>query len=509
MALARAPLPRDASPLDLRAAGDDRAALERPSRVTAATQRPPRWPGCRSRCAAGAGRACASRWPRWPGRGSSPAWRPSSCRAARSWTTRERYGVDFDVLAFNAFGDQTAAGIERGLRRPGGDGAASYTSYPMLVDGRTVPGLSVTPIRGESGPTILEGEPVRHDDEVVLGVDTADRLGVEVGDEVAVQPAAAYSGRSAAPAHALRVVGLATFAAISQQGADEARLGVGALVTRPTFEAAHRLRRGPARVDRRPPGRRHRPDRADRRPPGGRRGRPRASRRGGSPTARPAELVQLDEASPGARRRRSWSSLLLARRRARPRWLVADASERPRARGAPGPRVLALASSPAPRPGRPSRRASPPWPSACRSASPSVDSRSAPSPDRSRWWTTRAHRPGSSWRWCWPSSRRSASRALVAGQVAAPRLRAPPPSATPKAAAPDRPARCRADAPRWSGPGLRMKSRARRGRASGRSGRGGRPSSPARRARPGRGWRRGGSATWSRHRSRRRRGRRA
>ena len=106
----------------------------------------------------------------------------------------------------------------------------------MLVDGRTVPGLSVTPIRGESGPTMLEGEPVRHDDEVVLGVDTADRLGVGLGDEVEVQSGSAYSGGPPPPPLSLRVVGLATFAAISQQGADEARLGVGALVTRPTFE---------------------------------------------------------------------------------------------------------------------------------------------------------------------------------------------------------------------------------------------------------------------------------
>ena len=90
-----------------------------------------------------------------------------------------RYGVDFEVLAFNSFGDQTAAGIERVFGGQEVTVSASYTSYPMLVDGRTVPGLSVTPIRGESGPTLLEGEPVRHDDEVVLGVDTADRLDVD------------------------------------------------------------------------------------------------------------------------------------------------------------------------------------------------------------------------------------------------------------------------------------------------------------------------------------------
>ena len=51
-----------------------------------------------------------------------------------------------------------------------------------------------------------------------------------------MQSGSAYSGGPPPPPLSLRVVGLATFAAISQQGADEARLGVGALVTRPTFE---------------------------------------------------------------------------------------------------------------------------------------------------------------------------------------------------------------------------------------------------------------------------------
>ena len=77
---------------------------------------------------------------------------------------------------------------------------------------------------------------MRHDDEVVLGVDTADRLDVGVGDTVQVQSGRAYPSGPPPPPLSLRVVGLATFATISQQGADEARLGVGALVTRPTFE---------------------------------------------------------------------------------------------------------------------------------------------------------------------------------------------------------------------------------------------------------------------------------
>jgi hypothetical protein len=148
-----------------------------------------------------------------------------------------RYGVNFDVLAFNAFGDQTPEGVERVFGGPEVVRSASYTNYPMLVDGRTVPGLGITPLRGEIGPTVVEGEPLRHDDEVVLGVDTAQTLGVGIGDEVEVQSSNDYDGGPPPPALHLRVVGLATFPSISQQGSDEARLGVGSLVTRPTFEA--------------------------------------------------------------------------------------------------------------------------------------------------------------------------------------------------------------------------------------------------------------------------------
>lgn len=148
-----------------------------------------------------------------------------------------RYGVDFDVLAFNAFGDQTPGGVERVFGGPEVEDSASYTNYPMLVEGRTVPGLGITPLRGETGPTVIDGEALRRDDEVVLGVDTAQSLGIGVGDEVEVQSSNAYTGGPPPPAQSLRVVGLATFPSISQQGSDEARLGVGALVSRATFDA--------------------------------------------------------------------------------------------------------------------------------------------------------------------------------------------------------------------------------------------------------------------------------
>jgi hypothetical protein len=210
--------------------------LDRPSRVTAAVQRPSSVAGLslalRSRRRVGIRLALVTTAA--AGLLAGVATVVVSGRAVVD--DPHRYGVDFDVLAFNAFGDQTDAGIERAFDRDDVTASASYTSYPMLVDGRTVAGLAITPIRGELGPTMLEGDLVRHDDEVVLGVDTAKRLDVEPGDQVQLQSGTAYPVGPPPPPLKLRVVGTATFAAISQQGTDEARLGVGALVTTPTFE---------------------------------------------------------------------------------------------------------------------------------------------------------------------------------------------------------------------------------------------------------------------------------
>ncbi|MFL6206283.1 MAG: FtsX-like permease family protein [Acidimicrobiales bacterium] len=212
------------------------SAAARPSRVTATAQRASSLAGLslalRSRRRAGLRLAVASMAA--AGLLAGVATVVVSARAVVE--DPHRYGVNFDVLAFNAFGDQTDDGIGRAFGGSEVEASASFTNYPMLVEGRTVPGMSITPRRGELGPTMLEGELVRHDDEVVLGVDTAERLGVGTGDDVQVQSGTAYPVGPPPPPLSLRVVGLATFPAISQQGADEARLGVGALMTNPTFE---------------------------------------------------------------------------------------------------------------------------------------------------------------------------------------------------------------------------------------------------------------------------------
>ena len=150
--------------------------------------------------------------------------------------TPSRYGFDWDVLAVNPYGDQT----EQGLQAIFGDdpdvvSATGFTAWTFLVDGRAVPGLAATPVKGELGPTILRGRGLRTVDDIVVGQDTLDRLGVGIGDRVQVQVAGYRDGPPIEPA-TLRVVGVATFAPVSQAGTDQPRLGTGSLITRDAFD---------------------------------------------------------------------------------------------------------------------------------------------------------------------------------------------------------------------------------------------------------------------------------
>ncbi|MET0628246.1 MAG: ABC transporter permease [Acidimicrobiia bacterium] len=144
-----------------------------------------------------------------------------------------RYGFDWDVLALSAYGDQTAEGLQTTFADdPDVIAATGFTSSSLLVDGRAVPGLAASRVKGDLGPTILRGRSVRHDDEIVVGGDTFDQLGVDLGDRVEVQ----IAGSDSTQPLRLRVVGVATFAPVAQIGTDQPRLGTGALLRRATFE---------------------------------------------------------------------------------------------------------------------------------------------------------------------------------------------------------------------------------------------------------------------------------
>ena len=156
--------------------------------------------------------------------------------------TPARYGFDADLLALNAYGDQSPAALHQAFGASGDVVAATgFTSGSFLVKGRAVPGLAATRVKGELTPTMLRGRGPRSDDEIVVGQDTIDSIGAELGDRVPVQILTA-SGTGVQPTAApvrLRVVGIATFPPVNQVGTDMPRLGTGALVSRSAFLRMH------------------------------------------------------------------------------------------------------------------------------------------------------------------------------------------------------------------------------------------------------------------------------
>ena len=67
------------------------------------------------------------------------------------------------------------------------EAAAIICSVSITLDGRAVGGLGFTPLRGHIQPTVLEGRAPDGPDEVAVGSETLDALGVEIGDRVTGQ----------------------------------------------------------------------------------------------------------------------------------------------------------------------------------------------------------------------------------------------------------------------------------------------------------------------------------
>jgi putative ABC transport system permease protein len=150
-----------------------------------------------------------------------------------------RYGFDADLLAVNPYGDQAESALHDAFGSSDEvDAATGFTAGPFLVDGRAVPGLAATNVKAEITPTLLRGRPPRAEGEIVLGRDTMDSIGADVGDVVPVRLQVGDTLRPGEPTSDeadLRIVGVATFPAVNQIGTDMPRLGIGALVTRDAF----------------------------------------------------------------------------------------------------------------------------------------------------------------------------------------------------------------------------------------------------------------------------------
>ena len=84
--------------------------------------------------------------------------------AVRLVDTPSRYGFDADLLALNAYGDQSADALSAAFGEADAVVAATgFTLVPFLLDGRAVPGLAATAIKGELTPTIVRGRAARAD----------------------------------------------------------------------------------------------------------------------------------------------------------------------------------------------------------------------------------------------------------------------------------------------------------------------------------------------------------
>src|SRR5262249_15385877 len=114
--------------------------------------------------------------------------------------TPARYGFDANLVAVNAYGDQSEAALAHAF----GDrhdvvAATGSTESSFLSAGHAVPGLAETVVKGELTPTLLRGRPPRSAAEIVVGQDTLDSIGAHVGDVVKVQIVSG-PGSSSAPA---------------------------------------------------------------------------------------------------------------------------------------------------------------------------------------------------------------------------------------------------------------------------------------------------------------------
>ena len=148
--------------------------------------------------------------------------------------TPSRYGFSADLVAVNAYGDQSVAALVQAFRNTDDvDAATGHLLVPFVIEGRAVPGLATTAIKGDLTPTLLEGRPARTDREIVVGNDTLDSIDADVGDVVTVQIAEPANDQG--NGIDLRIVGVATFPPVNQVGSDVPRLGVGALITRSAY----------------------------------------------------------------------------------------------------------------------------------------------------------------------------------------------------------------------------------------------------------------------------------
>ena len=135
--------------------------------------------------------------------------------------TPSRYGQGWDRMVDAQFGPVP---VTRVIERLGTDpavrgiGVGNYGD--VAVNGLPVPAFDLESVQGEVSVGIVEGRPAAGVDEIVLGGETLDRLGVRVGDSVDVD-----TGKGA---HPMRVTGRGVFPRMGQGSFSTTGLGIGA-----------------------------------------------------------------------------------------------------------------------------------------------------------------------------------------------------------------------------------------------------------------------------------------
>lgn len=138
------------------------------------------------------------------------------------YATDRLYGWDFDGALLTV--DGTLDGFDDAMIGLAGEPTVTDLARGELVrlsiGGQTVEALALDPVRGRVQPTLLAGRGPVAEDEVALGTETLERLGLAVGDMAPVD--------SDRQTRSLRIVGVAVFPELGVDG----DLANGALLTR-------------------------------------------------------------------------------------------------------------------------------------------------------------------------------------------------------------------------------------------------------------------------------------
>jgi FtsX-like permease family len=135
--------------------------------------------------------------------------------------TPARYGQGWDRMVDAQFGPAPATRIlDRLEGSPEIRGIAVGSYGDLTIEGVPVPAFDLTPVRGQVSVTIVEGRAPAGPDEIVLGSETLEDLGVNVGSRVEVDTGDGV--------HAMEITGRGVFPHMGQGSFSTTGLGVGA-----------------------------------------------------------------------------------------------------------------------------------------------------------------------------------------------------------------------------------------------------------------------------------------